>query len=78
MAHRLERLPEQAGNAGLNMAPSGGVAVSVAQEHDPPATVAVTRTKKSIHALLVSANGTEPGMYRGEINCEVTLDALFA
>ena len=28
--------------------------------------------------LLVSANGTEPGMYRNEINCEVTLDALFA
>ena len=38
----------------------------------------VTRTKKSIHTLLVSANGTEPGMYRNEINCEVTLDALFA
>jgi hypothetical protein len=36
------------------------------------------RTKKSIHTLLVSANGTEPGMYRNEINCEVTLDALFA
>ena len=31
-----------------------------------------------IHTLLVSANGTEPGMYRDEINCEVTLDALFA
>ena len=46
--------------------------------HDPTATVAVTRTKKSIHTLLVSANGTEPGMYRNEINCEVTLDALFA
>lgn len=39
---------------------------------------AVTRTRKSIHTLLVSANGTEPGMYRNEINCEVTLDALFA
>ena len=38
----------------------------------------VTRTKKSIHTLLVSAGGTEPGMYRNEINCEVTLDALFA
>lgn len=38
----------------------------------------VMRTKKSIHTLLVSANGTEPGMYRNEINCEVTLDALFA
>ena len=37
----------------------------------------VTRTRKSIHTLLVSANGTEPGMYRNEINCEVTLDALF-
>ena len=45
---------------------------------DPTATVAGTRTKKSIHTLLVSANGTEPGMYRNEINCEVTLDALFA
>ena len=45
---------------------------------DPTATVAVTRTKKSIHTLLLSANGTEPGMYRNEINCEVTLDALFA
>ena len=39
---------------------------------------AVTNTRKSIHTLLVSANGTEPGMYRNEINCEVTLDALFA
>ena len=46
----------------------------VAQERAPPATVAVTRTK----TLLVSANGTEPGMYRNEINCEFTLDALFA
>ena len=33
---------------------------------------------KSIHTLLVSANGTEPGMYRNEINSEVTLDALYA
>ena len=32
--------------------------VSVAQERDPPAAVAVTRTKKSLHTLLVSANGT--------------------
>ena len=37
----------------------------------------VTRTRKSIHMLLVSANGTEPGMYRNEINCEVTLNELF-
>ena len=78
MAHRLERLPEQAGNAGLNIAPSGGVTmrtvVSVAQERapppvwgaailaavatscDPPATVAVARTKTSIHALFVLLN----------------------
>ena len=35
------------------------------------------RTRKSIHMLLVSANGTEPGMYRNEINCEVTLNELF-
>lgn len=33
---------------------------------------------KSIHTLLVSANGTELGMYRNEINSEVTLDALYA
>ena len=78
MAHRLERLPEQAGNAGLNIAPSGGGVVSVAQERAPPATIAGTRTKKSIHTLFVSANGTEPGMYRDEINCEVTLNTLFA
>ena len=39
-----------------------GVTASVMQERDPPAAVAVTRTKNSIHALLVSANGTEPGM----------------
>ena len=51
---------------------------AVAQQRDPPAAVAGTRTKKSIHTLLVSANDTEPGMYRNEINCEVTLDALFA
>jgi len=30
----------------------------------------------SIHTLFVSANGSEPGMYRNEINCEDTLDAL--
>jgi len=72
MARRLALPPEQAGNAALCVAPSGGIAV--AQERDSSATVAVTRTK----TLLVSANGTEPGMYRNEINCEVTLDALFA
>ena len=30
--------------------------VSAAQERDPPATVAVTRTKKSIHTLFVLLN----------------------
>ena len=75
MAHRLERLPEQVGKAGLNVVPSGGVAVSVAQERDPPIAVAVTRTKTSIYILRESA---EPVMYRNEINCEVTLGALFA
>ena len=74
MVRRLALPPEQAGNSGLSVAPSGGGAVLVAQERAPPATVAVTRTK----TLLVSANGTEPGMYRNEINCEFTLDALFA
>ena len=54
MARRLARLPEQGGNAGLNIAPSGGGAVSVAQERDPSAAVAVTRTK----TLLVSADRT--------------------
>ena len=38
----------------------------------------VTRTRKSVHSLFVSANGFEPGMHRNEINNEVTLDALFA
>ena len=36
MVRRQERPPEQVGNAELNIAPSGGGAVSVAQERDPP------------------------------------------
>jgi len=36
MARRQERPPEQAGNAALSVAPSGGVVVSVAQERGPP------------------------------------------
>ena len=32
------------------------------QERDHPATIPVPRAKKSINTLLVSANGTEPGM----------------
>ena len=73
MARRQERPLEQAGNAALSVAPSGGGTVSVAQERDPPvwraaifaavatscappATVAVTRTKTSIHTLFVLLN----------------------
>ena len=39
-----------------------GVTASVMQERDHPATIPVPRAKKSINTLLVSANGTEPGM----------------
>ena len=38
----------------------------------------VTRTRKSLHLLLVTLNGSEPSMFRNEINAEVVLDSLFA
>ena len=38
----------------------------------------VTRTRKSLHLLLVTFNGSEPSMFRNEINAEVVLDSLFA